>query len=214
MNKIESSDTDELEHNANDPNANCPPDPAKECSIPVVGGWLVFPASNPGDDNPYSCEYVRVVDTTHYERGYWHFNEWAEEPELVMGAIGGLLNELQNESIVDAGDLNDVNHHREIRRTLEKTLDIKEEIIVTQRQTLALQKETSDLKYQTMLFNLMGVAGVIHMIAAGVIGLLTPAEIGPVVVMVGYVLIGAILMLFSHRGLRRLERSIRAKDTQ
>ena len=37
------------------------------------------------------CEYVRVCDPLGREVMYWHYDEWGEDPKLVMGAILGAL---------------------------------------------------------------------------------------------------------------------------
>jgi len=36
---------------------------------------------------PQDCEYVRVTDKEGNEVAYWHYNEWEEEPQSVMGAF-------------------------------------------------------------------------------------------------------------------------------
>jgi len=36
---------------------------------------------------PDECEYVRITDLEGNEVVYWHYNEWEEEPQLVMGAF-------------------------------------------------------------------------------------------------------------------------------
>ncbi len=37
---------------------------------------------------PSECDYVRIVQDG-YELAYWTSTEWAEDPEVVMGAIMG-----------------------------------------------------------------------------------------------------------------------------
>lgn len=36
---------------------------------------------------PEDCDYVRITDLEGNEVVYWHWNEWQEEPQEVMGAI-------------------------------------------------------------------------------------------------------------------------------
>jgi hypothetical protein len=40
---------------------------------------------------PADCDYVRVLHKDGSE-SYWHFNEWAEDPQVVMGAFIGAMN--------------------------------------------------------------------------------------------------------------------------
>lgn len=40
---------------------------------------------------PNDCEYVRITDLEGEEVVYWHFNEWQEKPQEVMGAILGAI---------------------------------------------------------------------------------------------------------------------------
>ena len=58
--------------------------------IEGTGMELRTNAGNVGDPT-FGCEYVRVVDEDGYENGYWTHEEWAEEPQVVMGAILGSL---------------------------------------------------------------------------------------------------------------------------
>jgi len=41
---------------------------------------------------PEPCAYVRIVDPIVGEVAYWDSQEWAEDPEGVMGAILGAMN--------------------------------------------------------------------------------------------------------------------------
>lgn len=41
------------------------------------------------DANPAGASYVRVCDAAGTEVAYWTAQEWADDPELVMGAIFG-----------------------------------------------------------------------------------------------------------------------------
>ena len=57
-----------------------------ECEIALADGRKIrCPAW------PLDCEYVRIVDANDEEEVYWHFNEWQEEPQEVMGAFMGAL---------------------------------------------------------------------------------------------------------------------------
>jgi hypothetical protein len=49
------------------------------------GGELRAPAY------PVDCDYVRILDAQGEEIAYWNFEEWRQEPELVMGAIVGAM---------------------------------------------------------------------------------------------------------------------------
>lgn len=40
-------------------------------------------------DNPAGASYVRICDEHGNEVAYWDHAEWAEDPQLVMGAILG-----------------------------------------------------------------------------------------------------------------------------
>lgn len=62
------------------------PDPQwpDEVIIPLEhGGAIRCPAY------PEDCSYVRITDAEGVEVGYWTYDEWVEEPQLVMGAILG-----------------------------------------------------------------------------------------------------------------------------
>jgi hypothetical protein len=62
-----------------------------EATVPLLGGkqLLVFQSV---DLNPNGVEYVRFVETkTGKELLYYDKQEWADEPELVMGAIMGAI---------------------------------------------------------------------------------------------------------------------------
>jgi hypothetical protein len=65
-----------------------------------AGEYLVFPSYA---QNPQGVDYVRFIDKQGNELAYWNSDEWAEDPELVMGAIMGAL---QNgaESIEDTNN--------------------------------------------------------------------------------------------------------------
>jgi hypothetical protein len=56
-----------------------------ELQIEIDDKILCFPSY------PAECEYVRIIDKANNERFYWHFDEWGEDPRLVMGAIMGTL---------------------------------------------------------------------------------------------------------------------------
>lgn len=36
---------------------------------------------------PMDCDYLRITTLEGEEIVYWHYNEWQEEPQAVMGAI-------------------------------------------------------------------------------------------------------------------------------
>jgi hypothetical protein len=58
-----------------------------ECVIPLETGCeLRSPA------HPHPCEYVRIVDPVVGEVAYWDHEEWARDPQGVMGAIIGAMN--------------------------------------------------------------------------------------------------------------------------
>jgi hypothetical protein len=55
-----------------------------ECVIPLANGReLRCPAY------PLECSYVRIVGASGKEIAYWASEEWAEDAEVVMGAILG-----------------------------------------------------------------------------------------------------------------------------
>jgi hypothetical protein len=58
-----------------------------ECAVTLAGGRkLVCPAF------PSDCTYVRIVSPDGHEEVYWASDEWRDDPEVVMGAIMGALN--------------------------------------------------------------------------------------------------------------------------
>lgn len=60
------------------------PDYPEEVAVMIANGCQIrVPAY------PHDCSYVRVIDASGQQSGYWTFDEWAEEPEEVMGAIFG-----------------------------------------------------------------------------------------------------------------------------
>lgn len=64
-------------------------DPDSEVWIELpTGNFFVFESK---ESNPNGTSYVRVVDRQGGEVAYWNCDEWAEEPEFVMGAICGSL---------------------------------------------------------------------------------------------------------------------------
>lgn len=63
-----------------------------ETILPLAGGnTLHFPSY------PDPCSYVAVCDQNGMEIAYWDAEEWAEEPESVMGAIMGALCKIHKE---------------------------------------------------------------------------------------------------------------------
>lgn len=61
-----------------------PLDYGEECIIPLLeGGSIRTPAF------PEECDYVRVCNDDAEEVGYWTWEEWQEDPQVVMGAIIG-----------------------------------------------------------------------------------------------------------------------------
>jgi hypothetical protein len=58
-----------------------------ECVIPVGNGNTIRTDSY--QDNPAGSSYVRVCGPDGREIAYWSCTEWAEDPQLVMGAILG-----------------------------------------------------------------------------------------------------------------------------
>lgn len=53
------------------------------------GGELCFPAYTGAGDT--GVDYVRVLSPQGDERVYWTSQEWAEDPEGVMGALMGAI---------------------------------------------------------------------------------------------------------------------------
>lgn len=62
----------------------------KECLVCTTsqGYKIIVPAF------PQECEYIRIENPQGKEVAYWYYNEWQEDPKLVMGAITGLINTL------------------------------------------------------------------------------------------------------------------------
>lgn len=71
----------EIEHAIN--NADAEYD--DECIIELANGKSLHCPAFPDD-----CDYVRIVQGG-YEIAYWIYNEWAECPREVMGAIIGAM---------------------------------------------------------------------------------------------------------------------------
>ena len=46
---------------------------------------------------PVPCTYLRIVNADGTERAYWDCEEWAEDPQDVMGAIVGAMKERVDE---------------------------------------------------------------------------------------------------------------------
>lgn len=61
-----------------------------ECGIPIGSAGATVRCDS-YDDNPAGASYVRVVDAEGREIAYWNYEEWAEDPGLVMGAIMGAM---------------------------------------------------------------------------------------------------------------------------
>jgi len=69
----------------------------KECSIRVSDRMsLVCPAF------PEPCSYLRLVIDGKIESGFWDWQERQDDPQTVIGAIMGCMNEQQ--MIEEAGD--------------------------------------------------------------------------------------------------------------
>jgi hypothetical protein len=63
-------------------------DADQECRIKVGNGFLVSQHANA---NRKGTNYIRILDANKIEIAYWDSVEWAEDPEVVMGAIMGAL---------------------------------------------------------------------------------------------------------------------------
>ena len=57
----------------------------EECVVPTVNGQSVVFESF--EANPGGTSYVRFIDSDKNELLYYNYDEWKEEPELVMGCI-------------------------------------------------------------------------------------------------------------------------------
>jgi hypothetical protein len=56
-----------------------------ECSFPTMNGErAVFESC---EVNPHGTAYVRFVNSSGEEVLYYHYSEWQDTPELVMGCI-------------------------------------------------------------------------------------------------------------------------------
>jgi hypothetical protein len=75
-----------------------------ECVIQLANGQTI--RADTYDSNPAGSSYVRVCAPDGDEIAYWTYTEWAEDPQLVMGAILGAAAGSQRESLAgDEGDL-------------------------------------------------------------------------------------------------------------
>ena len=62
----------------------------KECVVRITKRLsLVTPAY------PEPCSYVRLVMDGEVEVGIWAYEEWRDDPQVVMGAIIGTMNNAQ-----------------------------------------------------------------------------------------------------------------------
>lgn len=76
-----------VEEDGVEPGADQDPEYPNECAIVTgFGSQVRLPV------HPDSCSYVRVIDATGAQVGYWNEDEWKEAPAEVMGAIFGALN--------------------------------------------------------------------------------------------------------------------------
>ncbi len=72
-----------------------PIDKENECVIRISDRMsLVCPAY------PEDCSYLRLVIDDKIECGYWHWEEWQDDPQNVMGAIMCIMNEQQTIEIM------------------------------------------------------------------------------------------------------------------
>lgn len=54
-----------------------------EVIVRLADGWSL----QSGSDTHRSGDYVRLCSPDGREHAYWHYEEWQEQPVLVMGAI-------------------------------------------------------------------------------------------------------------------------------
>ena len=67
-----------------------PIDKENECSVRVSDRMsLVCPAY------PESCSYLRLVVNDENELAMWTWEEWRDDPQTVIGAMMGMINEEQ-----------------------------------------------------------------------------------------------------------------------
>lgn len=67
-----------------------PIDKKRECSVRISDRMsLVCPAFTE------PCSYLRLVIDGKIESGYWNWEEWKDDPQVVIGAIMGIMNEQQ-----------------------------------------------------------------------------------------------------------------------
>src|SRR5260370_5295785 len=59
----------------------------RECVIQLANGNTI--RTDTYDGNPAGSSYVRVCAPDGREIAYWTYTEWAEDPQLVMGAFLG-----------------------------------------------------------------------------------------------------------------------------
>ena len=64
-------------------------DYGEEVRIPTVDGEsLCFESYS---NNTEGCSYIRFIDSDGHELAYWNCDEWAEDPQIVMGSIMGCI---------------------------------------------------------------------------------------------------------------------------
>jgi hypothetical protein len=67
------------------------PNYGEEVVVQVVSGRTLHTGAGEAGDSTVTGEYVRVLDTEGSEVAYWTFDEWRDDPQVVMGAIVGCL---------------------------------------------------------------------------------------------------------------------------
>lgn len=66
------------------------PEYGEEYALTVTeSGCEVRTDAGPVGSPMFGCDYVRVVAPDGREIGYWHSDEWRDDPLVVMGAILG-----------------------------------------------------------------------------------------------------------------------------
>lgn len=63
------------------------PEYGEEVEIALLNGAAIRTGAGKPGEPLFSGSYIRIVNADGTENGYWHCDEWEDEPLLVMGAI-------------------------------------------------------------------------------------------------------------------------------
>ena len=165
-----------------------PVDKESECSIKVPNGRLVSPSF------PTDCDYIRIVNDEGYEVVYWHYNEFEEDPKLVLGALMGVLCELEGDGAVPI-------HARVFDTPYLSPVRVRDYLL------------WQDNHHNRTVYDLVFAGGLTHLVAGAIIMLValglddrsTPAIVG----VIAYEVMGLVMCYWASRGIKRFPHVIK-----